>query len=184
MAAPARNPGEEPGWLVVATVRRPHGVRGELQLAVETDRPEEVFRPGRVLEVGDARGRPVGRRYTISRARPANNGVLLAVEELSGRDAEVEALRGMSLLIPASEAAPPAEGEVLYRDLIGCSVMVNGETIGKVHDLLATAGTELLVVRRRGARELLVPFVAEMVKRVDVENGVVEIDPPEGLLEL
>jgi 16S rRNA processing protein RimM len=182
--APRSQAGGEPGWLVVGTVRKPHGVRGELQLALDTDRPEAVFTRGRVLEVGDARGRPLGRRYTVGRARPFKDGMLVTLEELTTRDDEVEQLRGMALMIPASEAAPADEGEVLYRDLIGCEVRVGGETIGTVKDLLPTRGTELLVIRRRGAKELLVPFVAEVVKSVDVEAKTVEIEPPEGLLDL
>jgi 16S rRNA processing protein RimM len=185
MAGAPRSPaGDEPGWLVVATVRKPHGVRGELQLALETDRPGVVFRTGRVLELGDARGRPVGRRYTVGRARPFKDGLLLTLRELTSRNAEVEELRGMALLIPVDEAAPADEGEVLYRDLLGCDVVVAGERIGTVKDLLPTRGSELLVIRRRGAKELLVPFVAEMVKSIDVERRTVEIEPPEGLLDL
>jgi 16S rRNA processing protein RimM len=182
--APRPDPGGEPGWLVVAVVRRPHGVRGELQLSLETDRPGEVFRAGRPLELGDERGRPLGRRFTVAKARPHKDGMLVVLAELTTRDAQVEALRGHTLLIPADEAAPAAEGEVLYRDLVGCEVIVQGRSVGTVHDLLATGGAELLVVRRRGARELLIPFVAEMVRTVDVEAKRVEMELPEGLLEL
>jgi 16S rRNA processing protein RimM len=182
--APRSQAGDEPGWLIVGTVRKPHGVRGELQLSLETDRPDDVFRKGRVLELGDERGRPLGRRFTVGRARPFKDGLLLTLDELTSRNATVEGLRGHSLLIPATEAAPPGEGEVFYRDLVGCEVIVGGERIGTVKELLPTRGAELLVIRRKGAKELLVPFVAEMITSVDVEKRTVEIDPPEGLLEL
>jgi 16S rRNA processing protein RimM len=182
--APRSDAGGEPGWLVVATVRKPHGVRGELHVALETDRPDAVFRKGRTLVVGDERGRSLGRQLTIGRTRPFKDGLLLTVDEFTTLDAEVEALRGKSLLIPADEAAPAGEGEIFYRDLLGCEVTVRGETIGTVKDLLPTAGAELLVVRRKGARELLVPFVAEMVRSIDAEKRTVEIDPPEGLMDL
>jgi 16S rRNA processing protein RimM len=49
---------------------------------------------------------------------------------------------------------------------------------------LHTAGAELLAVNREQSSELLVPFVGAIVKSVSLEDGVVEIDPPEGLLEL
>jgi hypothetical protein len=80
--APRSDAGGEPGWLVVGTVRKPHGVRGELQLALETDRPDAVFRKGRVLELGDERGpggaavtpsgRP-GRSRTVSSSRSSRS---------------------------------------------------------------------------------------------------------------
>jgi len=169
---------------VVATIRRPHGVRGELSLALETDRPRAVFRPGRVLQLGDARGRPLGRALTVSRARPIKDGMLLQAAELAALTPEVEALRGHTLLIPVSEAAPPAENEVFYHELVGSEVWVRGERIGTVREVLEAGGGEMLAVHRPGAGELLVPFVKEMVRRFDAERRVVEIEPPEGLLDL
>jgi len=175
---------EGPEYLVVATVRRPHGVRGELRLTLEADRPERVFRPGRVLRVGDARGRPVGRELTIARARPVKDGILLQAAEHASLTPEVEALRGHTLLIPVEEAAPPAEDEIFYHDLVGSDVLVGGEKVGTVKEILETGGAELLVVRRTGAKDLLVPFVKEVVRRVDARKRQVEIDPPDGLLDL
>ena len=60
--------------------------------------------------------------------------------------------------------------------------------VGEVADVLhprSQAGQELLAVRLAcDGREVLVPFVAQVVPRVDVDQGVVVIDPPEGLLEV
>ena len=58
------------GYLSVATVRRPHGIRGEIVVALETDRPRAVFRPGRELRLGDASGRPVGGSVTVEHPEP------------------------------------------------------------------------------------------------------------------
>ncbi len=183
-----RDPGEAAGeagsFLVVATVRRPHGVRGELSLTLETDRPGAVFRAGRVLQVGDARGRPVGRELTVARARPVKDGILLQTAELSSLTPEVGALRGHTLLIPRGEAPPPGENEIFYHDLVGSAVLFRGERVGTVQELMETGGAELLVVRRTDGKELLVPFVKEMVRRIDAERREVEIDPPEGLMDL
>jgi 16S rRNA processing protein RimM len=55
--------------------------------------------------------------------------------------------------------------------------------VGTVVEVLHSAAGELLSVRREGAPELLVPFVAAIVTSVSVADGVVEIDPPEGLLD-
>src|SRR5690606_12193977 len=68
-------------YLVVATIRKPHGVRGELALMLETDRPGAVFRKGRRLILGDAIGRPLGRALTVERARSVPDGLLLKVAE-------------------------------------------------------------------------------------------------------
>lgn len=169
--------------LIAGSIRRPHGIRGEVQVNVDTDRPDVVFRRGRVLPLGDAAGRPTGRSVTVERFRPGKGGGILQIGGVSSRE-EAEGLRGLLLLIEATEAAPAGEGEVLYRDLVGLEVIADGERVGTVEDVLDTAAGELLLVRRPGGKELLVPFVGEMVRRIDLAGGRLELDPPEGLLEL
>jgi 16S rRNA processing protein RimM len=60
--------------------------------------------------------------------------------------------------------------------------------VGTVVDVdRGSSNTELLVVRRgdrRGGGDLLIPFVAEFVIRVDAANRVLEMRLPEGLLEI
>jgi 16S rRNA processing protein RimM len=74
---------------------------------------------------------------------------------------------------------------VFYHDLLGMRVVTQAEgeigTIGEVYD--APAGPMLSVRRERGG-ELLIPFVREMIRRVDTAEKVLELDVPAGLLEL
>lgn len=170
-------------FLVVATVRRPHGVRGELYVALDTDRPQSVFRAGRVLWVGDSEGRALGGTLTVERARPMKDGMLLKLGELTSLTPEVEKLRGHSLMIPAADAAPDRQDEVHYRDLRGMEVRHAGAEIGVVTGVMETLGPELLVIRRAGGAELLLPFVKEWVT-VDRSARRIDISPPDGLLEL
>lgn len=171
--------------LIVGTVQKPHGIRGELFVRVETDRPEAVFAPGRALLLGDESGTPLGRSLTVERARAFKGGFLLKVAEHASRTPEVEALRGLTLVIPRAEAAPLEEGEVFIHDLVGMEVRSEGEPVGKVHDVYDSPGGLLLAVRRPGRKgELMIPFVAAVVRSVDAGSRVVEIEPIPGLLEL
>lgn len=57
--------------------------------------------------------------------------------------------------------------------------------IGTVAEVLHTAAGELLAVRREdGTGEVLVPFVTAIVTSVSLADNVIEIDPPDGLLEM
>jgi 16S rRNA processing protein RimM len=174
----------EVGYLSVATIRKPHGVRGELAIALETDRPRAVFRPGRVLELGDASGRPIGSRITVQKARPANDGMILKAAEFDGRTPELEGLRGRTLLILADQAAPADEGEVHYRDLVGLRVVSDAKEVGVVREVLETAAGEMLAVLRPDRPELLIPFVAAWIVSIDRESGMLRLALPQGLLEL
>ena len=171
--------------LIVGTIRKPHGIRGELLVALETDRPRQVFRAGRELLLGDAAGRPTGERLAVERARPFKDAMLVKPVGHDGRSEALEALRGGTLLIPREEAEPLGEGEVFYHELPGLRVVAEGETVGTVRDVLDLPAGLLLSIRREpSGAELLVPFVPEMIRRVDTAAGVLELDAPPGLLDL
>lgn len=171
-------------YLIVGGIQKPHGIRGELFVRVETDRPDEVFSPGRTLLLGDERGHPDGRTLTVDRARPFKGGLLMKVVGMTSRTPEVDALRGAQLLLPRTELAPLDEGEVYTHQLVGLRVVTDEGEIGTVRDLYDAPGGQLLGVDRPGRRELLIPFVQALVRRIDVETGVLELDAPPGLLEL
>lgn len=178
----------EPGaareeYLIVARVRRPHGVRGELLVAVDTDRPKQVFRAGRALHLADARGVPAGRTLTLQRMRPTTGGAILTLEGIASRE-DTDALRGHTLVIPAAEAQPAAADEVHYRDLVGLTAVVDGAPIGVVGDILEVLQGLVLVIRTAEGREVLVPYVKAWIDGVDLEARELRLRLPEGLLEL
>lgn len=177
-------PGEVPEYLIVGWVQKPHGIKGELFVRLDTDRPETVFQPGRVLHLADRDGRPEGGTLTIDRSRPFKDGVLIKTAEHTSWSQAVDDLRGRTLVIPWSEAAPLDEDEVFVHQLLGLRVLAGDDTVGTVRELYIAPPGYLLGVERAGAKELLIPFVREMIRRVDVAAGVVEIDAPPGLLEL
>jgi ribosomal 30S subunit maturation factor RimM len=49
---------------------------------------------------------------------------------------------------------------------------------------MRTGGVELLAVVDPDGREMLIPMATDICVEIDVENKLVRIDPPEGLLEL
>ena len=176
--------GAEGGYLIVGAVQKPHGIRGELFVRVETDRPDEVFAPGRVLLLGDDAGRPVGGHLTVERARPFKGGLLVKVAEHGTRTDSVDALRGKSLLLAEADLPPLADDEVFYHQLVGLRVVAGEATVGTVGEIYETPSGVMLGIRRPGKRELLFPFVREMIRRIDVGEGVMEVEAPPGLLEL
>lgn len=177
--------GEEPGFLIVGTVQKPHGIKGELFVRLDTDRPESAFAAGRVLRLGDAAGLPSDASLTVERARPFKGGMLLKAAETGARDAALEALRGRTLLIPRDEADAPGEGEVFYHQLLGMRVSTAAEgEIGRVREVYDAPSGPLLAVERAAGKELLIPFVREMILRIDAAAAELELDLPAGLLEL
>lgn len=177
--------GSGPEYLIVGTIQKPHGIKGELFVRLETDRPDAAFAPGRVLHLGDAKGRRSDAVLTIDRARAFKGGMLMKVVEHTGRTPALEELRGRTLLIERGQAAALDEHEVFYHDLLGMRIVTAAEgDIGIIADVYDAPSGPLLSVKRQGGKELLIPFVRETIRRLDAAEGVLELEVPPGLLDL
>jgi 16S rRNA processing protein RimM len=163
--------------VIVGRIGRPHGLRGEVVVGVRTDEPDLRFAVG--AEVGaDQHG-----TLTVAAARWHSGQLLVLFAGTADRTAAA-GLGGTWLSVDAS-TLPPTSDPDEFRDheLIGLSVRtVTGTPVGVVSDVLHH-GQDLLVVKAAGSGdECLVPFVAALVPEVDLDAGVVVIDPPPGLL--
>jgi 16S rRNA processing protein RimM len=169
--------------LTVGRVVKAHGTTGEVVVEVRTDDPEIRFARGAALRAKGSDDRE--RNYVIEAVRVHGGRLLMRLDGVADRDA-ADALRGSRFVID-SEDLPPIEEPDTYYDhqLEGLRVRTTaGRDIGTVVEVLHTAAGELLAVNRDEAGELLVPFVSAIVTSVSLDARTVEIDPPEGLLEL
>lgn len=169
--------------LAVGRVVRPHGIRGELVVEVLTDSPELRFAPGSVLGV-QRRGVVRAQNLTVTAARQHAGRLLVRAEGVEGRDA-AEELRGVLLTVRSDVLEPIDDPDEFHdHELTGLRVeLVSGDEVGEVREVLHTPAGELLAVRTADGREVLVPFVAEIVPEVDLAAGRLVVDPPEGLLD-
>jgi 16S rRNA processing protein RimM len=170
--------------LVVGRVAKAHGITGELVVDVRTDDPDERFAPGNRLHLKPSRGGS-GRDVVIETARPHGARLLVRLPGVSDRNA-ADALRGHLFVVDTADLPEIEDPDEFYdHQLEGLAVRtVDGLALGSVTEVLHTAGGELLAVRGPDGAELLVPFVGAIVTSVSLADGVVEIDPPDGLLDL
>jgi 16S rRNA processing protein RimM len=152
--------------LEVGRIARAHGLRGDVIVVPITNRPGR-FVAGSHLWLGE-------RELTIAASRPYQRGHLVRFEGVDDRTA-AETLRGGTLTAETPGAAPP--GEVWVHEVVGAEVVDRDErVVGTVVAVQANPAHDLLELDN-GA---LVP----MVFVVDVGDGRVTIDPPEGLFDL
>ncbi|OBA81227.1 ribosome maturation factor RimM [Mycobacterium sp. 1164966.3] len=170
--------------LVVGRVVKAHGVTGELVVEVRTDDPETRFAPGNTLRAKASREPRWERDFVIEGVREHGARLLVRLAAVTDRDA-ADALRGSVFVIDSDELPPIDEPDTYYdHQLVGLRVYTTtGRDLGVIAEVLHTAAGELLAVKRDSG-ELLVPFVAAIVTSVSLADGTVEIDPPEGLLDL
>jgi 16S rRNA processing protein RimM len=172
--------------VLVARLVRPHGRRGELIAEILTDFPERFHQRSRVFLIPTERIGSRPREVELENFWFLRSRMVLKIRGVDSIN-DAEALRGFAVAIPAAERAPLEPGSIYVSDLIGCRVIdLNRDTseVGTIAEVdRDSSSTELLVVRR-GNEELLIPFVAEYVVRVDLENRRLEMRLPEGLLEI
>ncbi len=183
--------------LTVGRVVKAHGTSGEVVVEIRTDDPAARFAPGNTLRARQSRS-GLENSYVVDAMREHGGRLLVRLAGVDDRNA-ADALRG-SLLVVDSDDLPPIDEPDTYYDhqLEGLQVRTTtGQEVGVVAEVLHTAAGELLAVRRATdnadnaggqSGEVLVPFVGAIVTSVSLdegsEKGFVEIDPPEGLLDL
>jgi 16S rRNA processing protein RimM len=152
--------------LEVARIVKPHGIRGEVIVALLTDRAERV-EPGVVL-VGAADHR----QFEIVTSRPHQGRYIVTFAGVADRT-EAESLRGTLLL-----AEPLDDPDALWvHDLVGAELVdAAGVSHGTVESVQENPAADLLVLT--DGRLVPVNFV------VSHEPGRVVVDAPEGLFDL
>jgi 16S rRNA processing protein RimM len=145
---------------------------------VRTDDPELRFAEGASIATDPADRGPL----VIAARRWHKDTLLIFFDGFTDRDT-AEELRGTMLVIDSADVTPLDDPDEFHdHQLIGLDVRtVSGEAVGEVTDVLHH-GQDLLVVRRSGQDDALIPFVKALVPEVDLEAGRLVVDPPEGLL--
>lgn len=163
---------------MIGRVTKSHGIKGEVSVDITTEDPDIRFAVGQVL-----RGRQGKKTHelTVSSVRPHKGRLLVSFEEIADRT-QADALRGTQFFAPPLESE---DNDGFYdHELEGLRVRHEGNVIGEVVGVTHGPSQSLLEVELEAGKTALIPFVAEMVPEVDLAQGVCDITPPEGLLEL
>jgi len=176
--------GMEPGsgWVLVAKIVRPQGRHGEVLADLLTDFPARFSERRRLFLIG-----PKGatREIELERHWLHQGRVVL---KFAGIDSinDAETLRGIEVAIPKSERAPLEDGAVYISDLIGCLLIDvrTGAKVGNIADVDREATATPLLVVETASGEVLVPFAKAFAPSIDLAARQIEMQLPEGLLDL
>lgn len=152
------------GLLEIGWLRRAHGVRGQVNVELNTDRPERV-RPG-------ARWFADGTWLTVRSAQRHHDRWLLSFDEIDGREAAQRYTNAAAFAAPLEDPA-----ELWVHELVGARVVeIDGTARGRCVAVIDNPAADLLELDS-GA---LVPVVFV----VEQAGGRIVIDPPAGLFDL
>lgn len=150
---------------IVAT----HGIHGEVKLLPWADAPEFLLEFDRISLNG--------KWYDIERSRVQKTCVLL---KLRGVDSIEEGARLVHQVASIDrDDVALEEGVHFIADLIGLTVLADGEKIGVIKDVLTNPGNDVYLVR--GKHEYMIPVVREFVEEPDFEAGTITVHLIEGM---
>lgn len=166
--------------VAIARTARTRGLKGELVAEILTDFPERFDDLVDVIATDET---GVERALQIEEHWFQKGRVIL---KFRGYDSieSAEGLLNLEICVPEVEAVDLEENEYFDWQLAGCLVVdLEGETIGRVTGVMRTGGNENLEVAG-SEKEHLIPFVKAICVDVDIENKIIRVDLPEGLLDL
>jgi len=162
----------------VGRILRSQGAGGELKFKRF---PDFSLEGASVLFLGKEGGS--ARRFEVESVRRERGSDFLKLEGVDSLEA-AEALRGFDVLLPVDSLASPGEGMYFAGQLEGCRVAtLDGRELGVVTAVVPVGESGFLVVEREG-RETLIPLAEGICRDIRPEEGLIRVDPPDGLLDL
>ncbi len=168
------------GFTVIGRLASPKGTSGHLKGMLETDK--KGFETIEAFFIEDKNGLPLP--YFIEKIEWEGETALIKLEEVDSKEQAFE-LAGKEIYLPEAELdTVPIESPLQYGYLEGYMLLDrNLGSIGLIEEVLEMPGQEVAVVDNDG-NEVLVPLNNDLMVRIDKEKREVEMDLPEGLLDI
>ncbi|RWZ60515.1 ribosome maturation factor RimM [Halobacillus fulvus] len=164
----------------VGKIINTHGIKGEVKVRRITDFVER-FEPGQLLYWAHDQKDP---KPLVIRSHRVHKGFDLLSFEDHPTINDVEPYKNGSLMVSEEDHEELEENEFYFHEIIGCRVFLqSGEELGEIREILTPGANDVWVVKRRGQKDALIPYIESVVKHVDPNEKKVIIDPLEGLLD-
>ncbi len=166
----------------VGKIVNTHGIRGEVKVLLQTDFPEERFVIGNTLiavHPEDSAQRIIVR---IEKSREQKGLYYIGFEGYTNIN-QVERFKGWMLKVTPDQLLELEDDEFYYHEIVGCTVVTDeGETLGTVKEILSPGANDVWVVKRPNGKDVLIPYIDDVVLDVDVEAKRIRIHLMEGLI--
>ncbi|WP_413539726.1 ribosome maturation factor RimM [Aerococcus viridans] len=174
----------EEQYYLVGKIVNTQALRGEVRVMATTDFPEERFKIGATLAIFN--GDKLVETVEVDGHRLHKNFNLL---HFKGKDNinDVEKFKGFDLKVAGTEreADELDENEFYYDDIIGLEVYTTDETyLGKVREITSLPSNDVWAIQRPNkGKDILIPYIEDIVLEIDLDANRVVIDPMDGLID-
>ncbi len=154
-------------------IAAPFGVRGWVKVYPYTERSASLLEYPRWW-LGRPDGAAAWREATIEASEVHATGLAVKFAGCDDRN-QAAAMCGQEVAVERAALPAAGENEYYWADLIGLDVVnVQGAAFGQVREVLRTGANDVLVVK--GARERLIPFIADVIRTVDAPARLITVD--------
>lgn len=166
-----------PGRVIVGEVRKPWGREGLLAVTLNSGR-DTVIEPGWTIYLD-------GIAHTVNDLRPGGRGAIVMGLKAIHAVHTANELKGAVIEVDASALPPPPEGSFYEYQILGLDVVtVDGLQLGSVTEIIETGANDVYVATPASpiAKEVLIPALKDVIRGIDLEQGTITVDLPDGLI--
>jgi len=172
---------QEPKYLLVGEILRPHGVIGEVRMKIVTHYPERLTSLKKVFLAPSPDSAKVT-EYSLDGVRMHQAYALLKFKGIDDRD-QAGLLRQLVVMVAIGDAIPLDEGELYLYQLVGLTIQTeSGETLGTLTEVLETGANDVYIVDSPRYGEVLIPATPETILSTDIATKLMTVRLPDGLL--
>jgi 16S rRNA processing protein RimM len=195
-------------WIVLASILRPQGRKGEVLADLFTDFPERFNQHSRVWLAAPGFAEHTMSAAASNPAAPAEPAEVASHWLPVGRNAgrivlhfagidsieQAQKLAGKEVIVPLTQRLPLEEGAAYVSDLIGCTVYDRDLALGVVQSVQFPSSPDgsrriedaapLLEVIPPGGGEILIPFASAFLLKLDLAGKTIRMELPEGLADI
>lgn len=167
--------------LKVGKIVNTHSLKGEVKVISSTDFEEQRFEKGTELLI--TRGNQVVKEVTVESYRTHKNNLLVKFVGIDSIE-EAEKLKNLQIKIDSDNIGELEENEFYFHEIIGCEVFdENGKSLGEISEILTPGANDVWVIKSQNGKEILIPYIEDVVKKIDVDNKKIDIEVMEGLID-
>lgn len=149
----------------------PHGVRGDIRLYPYSDDPSQYLSLKTFFLDN-------GTPFSLESIKAHKRVYVIHSAQIKNVD-EAEALRGKKIYVSRDMLPELPEGEYFHFEMIGLPVFhaETGEKIGTVANIISTGANDVYEVQLEDGKNMLVPAIRDVIKKIDIPAGRIEILP-------
>jgi 16S rRNA processing protein RimM len=175
-------------FITLGKITKPIGLKGYVKVLSLTDFPERFSELNSLKIFNEKENSVLFNKFSDSENFFVRDAIIEkeAVKVLfEGYDDinSVGKMLGCLIVIEESKRAKLAEGQYYLYELVDLDVIVEGKKMGRTVSIENYGGQDLFKIKLdENNKEVLIPFVDDFVKHIDIDKKIIEMEVIDGML--